>query len=295
MESIYFVDGEFVPASRAVLPIHDLGILRGYGIFDFMRTYGGRPIFILDHVRRLVRSAAQIGLALPWSQADIVRRVKETLERNALNESGIRILVTGGPSADFITPEGAPRLVIMATALKALPARCYEEGAKIVTTAHARSIPGAKSIDYIRAILSLAEARRENAIEAVYADDRGWITEGTTSNLFAFIGGKLVTPGEGILNGITRQKVLALAEDRFRIDIRRLSRSEVAAAAEVFITSSSRMIVPVAQMDADRIGTGAPGEKTRAIMKAFGEYTAGLAAAFDWQKALSLVEHPIAP
>jgi branched-chain amino acid aminotransferase len=283
METIYFVDGEFVPASRAALPVNDLGILRGYGIFDFMRTYGGRPIFINEHVRRLMHSAGEIGLTLPWPPAEIIARVKETLERNRLEEAGIRILVTGGPSEDFITPQGAPRLVIMVSALKPLPARIYEQGAKIVTTAHGRSIPDAKSIDYLRAILALAEARRRNAIEAVYADSQGWVTEGTTSNLFAFIGNALVTPGEGILSGITRHHVLALAQDRFAVAIRAIQRRELASAEEVFITSSSRLIVPVVQMDEERIGTGAPGERTRTMMKAFGDYTARLAVGFTWQ------------
>ena len=276
MTNVYYVDGKFVPAAEAVFPINDLGLLRGYGVFDFMRTYNGKVIFIEEHIERLARSAREIGLALPWPKAEIIRRVGETLQRNDPVESSVRILVTGGSSPDFITPQGQPRLAIMVAPLSRYPAAWYSEGAKVITVRHNRSIPGAKSIDYIRAILVLAEAREQAAIEAVYVDSLGWVREGTTSNIFAFCGESLVTPGEGILSGITRQKVLALAEGNYTVQVRDLPRAELVAADEVFITSSNRLIVPIVQVDGDGIGTGKPGERTRALMQAFAEYTARL-------------------
>jgi branched-chain amino acid aminotransferase len=278
MTNVYYVDGKFVPAAEAAFPINDLGLLRGYGVFDFMRTYNGKVIFIQDHIERLARSAREIGLALPWSKAEIIRLVGETLQRNDPVESSVRILVTGGSSPDFITPQGKPRLAIMVAPLSRYPAVWYSEGAKVITVRHSRPIPGAKSIDYIRAILVLAEAREKAAIEAVYVDSQGRVREGTTSNLFAFFGGTLVTPGEGILSGITRQKVLGLAEGNYTVQIRDLQRGELVAADEVFITSSNRLIVPIVQVDEDGIGTGKPGERTRALMQTFAEYTARLSA-----------------
>jgi branched-chain amino acid aminotransferase len=126
--------------------------------------------------------------------------------------------------------------------------------------------------------LVLAEAREKAAIEAVYVDSQGWVREGTTSNLFAFFGGTLVTPGEGILSGITRQKVLGIAEGNYTVQIRDLQRGELVAADEVFITSSNRLIVPIVQVDEAGIGTGKPGERTRALMQTFADYTARLSA-----------------
>jgi len=278
MTNVYYVDGKFVPAAEAAFPINDLGLLRGYGVFDFMRTYNGKVIFIQDHIERLARSAREIGLELPWPKAEIIRLVGETLQRNDPVESSIRILVTGGSSPDFITPQGQPRMAIMVAPLSRYPAVWYSEGAKVITVRHNRPIPGAKSIDYIRAILVLAEAREKAAIEAVYVDSQGGVREGTTSNIFAFCGGTLVTPGEGILSGITRQKVLGLAEGKYTVQIRDLLRGELVAADEVFITSSNRLIVPIVQVDEDGIGTGKPGERTRALMQTFAEYTARLSA-----------------
>lgn len=279
MSDIYYVDGRFVPAEEAVLPLNDLGILRGYAIFDFLRTYSGRPIFARDHIRRLFRSAGQLGLALPWTEPELLGLVEQTLARNRHPESGVRLLVTGGPSADFITPLGSPRLAIMATALRPLPEALYRDGASVVTVPHQRHLPGAKSTDYIRAILALAEARRRQAIEALYTDAEGWVTEGTTSNVFAVAGGRLATPEEGILPGITREKVLALAAAIVPVDRRRIARRELLAAEEVFITSSSRMIVPIARIDGEPVGAGRPGPVTRRLMEVFEAFTRRLAAA----------------
>ncbi|MGE5255184.1 MAG: aminotransferase class IV [Hyphomicrobiales bacterium] len=276
MANVYYVDGKYVPSSEAVFPINDLGLLRGYGCFDFMRTYNGKVIFIRDHVQRLFRSARQIGMDLPVSETELIHLVEETLKRNPPVESNVRILVTGGSSPDFITPQGRPRIAIMVAPLSQYPATWYTDGAKVISVPYTRGIPGAKSIDYIRAILVLAEARQKGAIEAVYLDPEGWVREGTTSNIFAFINGKLATPGAGILNGITRQKVLDLAEKTYPVDIREIHRSELATADEVFITSSNRLIVPIARVDEDVIGTGAAGPRTRAVMQAFAEYTTRL-------------------
>jgi len=273
MANIYYVDGKFVPDSEAVFPINDLGLLRGYGCFDFMRTYNGRVIFIQDHVQRLFRSATQIGIELPLSESELIQLVEETLRRNPPVESNVRILVTGGTSPDFITPQGRPRIAIMVAPLSQYPPAWYAEGAKIITVAHTRAIPGAKTIDYIRAIMVLAEARQKGAIEAVYVDPDGFVREGTTSNIFAFIGDRLVTPGMDILNGITRQKVLSLAEGIYSVDIRDLRRRELVHADEVFITSSNRLIVPIARVDDEVIGTGRPGERTQAVMQAFSAFT----------------------
>jgi len=273
MANVYYVDGKFVPDSEAVFPINDLGLLRGYGCFDFMRTYNGKVIFIQEHVQRLFRSATQIGIELPVSEGELARLVEDTLQRNPPVESSVRILVTGGSSPDFITPQGRPRMAIMVSPLAQYPQSWYQEGAKIVTVPYTRAIPGTKSIDYIRAILVLAEARQKGAIEAVYIGPGSQVREGTTSNIFAFIKDRLVTPGTGILNGITRQKVLGLAEDRYSVDIRDIRRDELVQADEVFITSSNRLIVPIVRVDDEVIGSGRPGARTRSVMQAFADFT----------------------
>jgi branched-chain amino acid aminotransferase len=267
----YYIDGQFVSASEAVIPVDDLAIMRGYGVFDLLRTLNGQPLFLKEHIQRLEDSARRIGIELPWSYQELIGIVLDTLHRNSFEESNIRIVVTGGSSPDFITPQGKPRLLVLVTRAPSLPEAWYTDGVKIITFFSERSIPGAKSIDYVAATIALKQARDQGAIEAVYVDHKGHVLEGTTSNIFALIDGTLVTPGTGILNGITRKAVLDQAAKILPVDIRDLNLDELTSADEVFITGTNKMIVPVVQVDQSAIGAGRPGQATQALMRALGE------------------------
>jgi branched-chain amino acid aminotransferase len=248
-------------------------VLRGYGVFDFLRTYGGRPFHLRDHLERLRHSADQIGLRCPWSVSALAEIVEQTLLRNSHPESNIRIVITGGPSEDFITPGTTPRLLVMVSRLIVMPAEWYTGGIKIITASLERLMPGAKSIDYIPAILALRRAAEENAVEAVYLDGRNHVLEGTTCNLFMFGDGKFITPDRGVLSGITRKVVLGLVESRFPLERRDISLTELLAAEEIFLCSSNKEVAPVVKVDKTVIGDGKPGPNTGKVMSLFAEYT----------------------
>ena len=154
-----------------------------------------------------------------------------------------------------------------------LPEKWYTDGVKIISWEIERPIPGAKSIDYISASLALKKAAAEGAVESLYIDRNGLALECTTSNIFAFFGGRLATPGRGILSGVTRKVVLTLAEELFPIDIRDISRDELLSADEVFITGTSKGLVPVVQVDDGIIGDGRPGRRTRQLMAEMRRHT----------------------
>ena len=263
---IYYVDGRFVPSEQAMIPVDDLALLRGIGVFDLIRTYKGKPLFLQEHLERLFQSAQHINLSLPWTVQDINRVVLDTLAQNRLAEANIRIIITGGSSSDFLTPSGNPRLLVMVTPLPQLPQWWFEKGIKVVTIRGERRIPGAKSIDYLAATMAMEKAKAHGAVEAVYVDRNQLALEGTTSNLFVFLKDELVTPGEGVLSGITRQVVLDLAAPQFKVQTRDLYYDELIGASEVFITGTNKGIVPVIQVDDVLIGNGQPGEHTRMLM-----------------------------
>ena len=267
----YYVDGQYVAASEALIPVDDLAIMRGYGVFDLLRTLNGQPLFLKEHIQRLEDSARRIGIRLPWSQRELIDIVLGTVHRNSFQESNIRIVVTGGSSPDLITPQGKPRLLVLVTKAPTLPEDWYSNGVKIITFFSERSIPGAKSIDYVAATIALKQAREQGAIEAVYVDHKRHVLEGTTSNIFALSNGKLITPGTGILSGITRKAVLDLAAKTLPIDIRNLQLEALTSADEVFITGTNKMIVPVVQVDRSIIGDGHPGQVTQTLMRALSE------------------------
>jgi branched-chain amino acid aminotransferase len=271
---VFYVDGEFLPENQAVISVNDIGLLRGYGVFDFLRTYNRRPFFLEDHIARLANSARLIGLTMPWSESEVFEVAMKTLARNMdLAEANIRLVVTGGISPDSITPADKTRLLVMVTDLHACPAEWYRDGAAIITTNDERYIPNAKSTNYIPGILALSRARQQGAIESIYVDRYGRLLEGTTANFFAFIGNKLVTPGISILPGITRKVVLKLVATEFDVEIRDIHRDEMRLMDEVFLTASNKEVVPVTRMDDRIMSDGKPGERTRRIMKLFADYT----------------------
>lgn len=272
--NVYYVDGNYVPEDRAVLSVNDLGLLRGYGVFDFLRTYSRRPFHLEDHVARLAQSAKCIDMPLPCSESDIMDITVKTLERNSgITEANIRLVVTGGDSADSITPTDRTRLLIMITGLHICPEQWYTDGAAVITTRGERHLPRAKCTNYLPAVLALSQARLQGAMESIYVDRNGRLLEGTTTNFFAFIDGTLITPGDSVLLGITRKVVLKLADGEFAVEIRDIHREDIHHMEEVFITASNKEVVPVVRIDGHTIGSGRPGKRTRRIMQLFSEYT----------------------
>ena len=277
MTSTFYVDGHFVPSEEAFVPVSDLAVLRGYGVFDFLRTYHGRPLTLRQNAERLLYSADLIDLNHSYTTDEIVDIVRETLARNEHTESNIRMVLTGGDSRDFFIPVDEPRLLVMVTPSLSNPAEWYEEGVKVITVPHIRNMPLAKTINYTPAIIAIKQAHQRDALEAIYVNEQGIISEGTRSNLFLFQGDTLVTPGEDVLSGITRKMLLVLAQSRYTVDVRDVTLDELLGADEVFFTAASKRVVPVRQVDEQVIGDGRPGVRTQLMMQLFDEATFGVA------------------
>lgn len=270
--SLYYLNGNYVPAVEAALPLNDLGIVRGYGVFDLLRTYDGVPFKLREHVERLERSARAIGIELPGGVDAVEAIARETYRRNDLSDATIRIIVTGGASPNFMTPQGNPSLVVMVEPVTPSAPDEYERGVKLISVEMARFLPRVKSLNYIGAIMAMKEADRVGAIEALYRDATGEVSECTRSNFFAFFGDRLVTPYENVLFGITRAVVMEIAADSFEVVESALRYDEALRADELFITSSTKEILPVVQVDQHRIAQGRPGPRTQRLRDLFRTY-----------------------
>ena len=272
METIY-VDGQYLPRDRAVIPVDDLAVLRGYAVCDIMRTFDQKPYFIDDHIRRLAHSATQIGLDLPWTEDQIKEIVFTVIEKNRSDqEVNIRMIVTAGSSPDYFTPTGTPRLIVMATPLPALPAAWYENGVKVITLFQERPIPDAKITNYIPAAMAMKKAKAQGAVEVLYINSDNLALEATTSNLFAVFKGVLVTPGQGVLKGITRKAVMDLARTLMPVEEKPLPLADLLAADEVFITGTNKGVVPVVCIDETVINDGRPGPWTQKLMQSLRDH-----------------------
>lgn len=274
---IYYVNGALIPAAEATVAAGDLGLVRGYGVFDVLRTYARQPFALRPHLQRLQRSAQQIDLALPWSLQQLEEIVHSTLAANAAVEPGsdltIRLIVTGGPSAGFLLPDGHPSLLVLVAPVRPQPAQHYREGARLITVDIPRFMPSVKSINYIPAILGQQRARAAGAVEALYCTTDGIISECTTSNFFVVTGGRLITPDQDVLGGITRSITLELAADSMEVILRPIRRAELSDVDEVFITSTTKEIMPIVRIDDTPIGNGRPGPLTQRLAELFHVYT----------------------
>jgi branched-chain amino acid aminotransferase len=267
--ALWYSSGQWIHPNEATISMNDVAVLRGYSVFESLRTYDRRPFHMEEHLNRLYRSAEIIELDVPYSRNDIAVVVQEVIKRNSYKHATIRILVTGGESEDGILPTGKPVLAVLITPLGERDMERFARGYKVITTHLQRTSPEAKTTSYVAAVRALKEAERRNAADALFVNEQGHVLEGTRSNFFVFRGNTLVTPRNGILMGVTRNVVLELARSRFPVEERPILLDELPLVDEAFITSSSREITPVVQIDDLVIGSGKPGPRTYELEQRF--------------------------
>ncbi len=265
----WYVSGLWVHPQDATLSLNDVAVLRGYSAFESLRTYDRRPFHLEEHLNRLFRSAELIELEIPFTQSYVADRIQQVIERNVYTHALLRILVTGGESENGVLPSGQPRLAVLITPLGERDMERFARGVKLITSHLTRVSPEAKTSNYVAAIRSLKQAARQGASDALFVNAQEHVLEGTRSNFFVFRGDTLITPRDGILFGVTRNTVLALAQGRFAIEERPILLSELAQIDEAFITSSSQEITPVVQIDDTLIGSGKPGLYTSELEQRF--------------------------
>ena len=270
MSTLCYVNGDILSTSDGAIGVSDLALQRGYGVFDFARTYNRKLFHFDDTLQRFRYSASELHLKLPIPDAEITAVSEHLIQESALNNPAIRLILTGGySSSPFLQ---SPNFIIIAEELPMYPASVYLSGAKLITVKYQRELPGVKSINYLNAIRLEPLKREKDAFDVLYYSDNG-VTECPRSNFFVFQGDTLVTPFSNILYGNTRKIILKLASDHFPTDVRMIDPGELSSIDEAFVTSTSKRVIPVTTIDTQKIGTGLVGERTRTIMKLFDEYT----------------------
>ena len=265
----WYVDGCWVHPNEASLSVNDLAFLRCYSVFESLRTYNRRPFHLHEHLERIYRSASLIELDIPYTRDFIAQIIYEAIKRNPYKHAAIRLFITGGESEDGILPTGKAVLVVLITALSERDMERFARGTKLITTRLLRALPEAKTSNYVAAIRALKEAARRGASDALFVNEQDHVLEATRSNFFIFRGDTLITPRSGILMGVTRNLVLDLARGRFAVEERPILLEELSTADEAFMTSSSREIVPIVQIDDWTIGDGKPGPRTYELEQRF--------------------------
>jgi D-alanine transaminase/branched-chain amino acid aminotransferase len=257
-----FINNELIPEADAKIGVNDLSIHRGFGIFDFFKIIGGRPVFIEDHLNRFYRSAAAMNMEPGLDRAALKQAINRLTDLNDMPDSAIKIILTGGYSDDGYAL-GKPNLIIMQMPFK-MENQADLKPMKLVSYPHQRQLPGIKTIDYIQAILLRPYIKEHGADDVLY-NHNGFISECPRANIFMVTDEEVITPKDNILAGITRNKALHLSIDHYRIVERNITLDELKNAREVFVSSSSKNACPVTAIDGEVIGDGKPGKITALI------------------------------
>jgi len=278
-----FLDGEFVPEEEAKVSVFDHGLLYGDGIFEGIRFYNGGVFRLQEHLERLWDSARSICLEIPMSMREMTEALLETIRQNDLREGYIRLVVTRGVGNLGLNPAQCkrPSVIIITAQIALYPEAVYRNGLTVVTCATRRTNPAAlnpavKSLNYLNNVMARIEADLAGADEALMLNDEGNVAECTADNIFVVKRGQIVTPPvtAGALRGITRSVVFEIAAELgFKTLKADITRHDVFAADECFLTGTAAEIIPVVNVDGRSIGNGKPGPITTRIMARFREMT----------------------
>jgi len=267
------INGVITAAADAKISVLDHGLLFGDSVYETLRTYGGKPFLFSRHFGRLEHSARGIDLKLPWTKERTLEEIRRTL---IAGECRIRLMITRGIGELEADPETCtdPTPIIIVVPLVTPPERIYQEGVDVVISSVRRSTRFAniKTGSLIHQVLARREAKSKRAYEAILltADDK--LSDGITSNIYLVRNGKVHTPGHdaGIVSGITRGVVLDIAHQvGLQVIEGFFDMSDIARADEMFLTSTTREVVPIARVDGKAVGSGKPGPVTLMLLRGY--------------------------
>lgn len=271
--------GRALDPEHATISVFDRGFLYGDSVYETLRT-AGKGVFELEpHLHRLRRSAAGIAFELPFSDADIADAIAQTLSAAQNPKSRIRVIVTRGtgPIALDTRVAESPVLVVLVTPLEELDPAVRMRGISAIVVGRQDffrpGLVGLKTGNYLGNILALHQAHDQGADDAILCNAEGQVAEGSTSNLFLVIDGRVHTPSlaSGLLAGITRELVIRLLDTRLDLQVveREVQADELARADEMFLTSSIRGVMPVTKLDGVAVGDGTAGPVTRRVIDVY--------------------------
>jgi branched-chain amino acid aminotransferase len=260
-----YINDTFITEDKASLLVADLAIQRGYGIFDFFKTIGGKPVFLQDHLDRFYNSARKMHLNVGYTPEELKSILAELMEKNGIPDSGIRLTLTGGYSADgYLLPARQNLIITQQHFLMDL--NMDTKGIRVVTYDYQRQLAGMKTINYAMAIWLQPFIKENNADDVLYHHN-GQVKEVPRANFFIVNEQReVITAKSDVLPGITRKNILALKNLDFKVIERNFVLEELQTATEAFITSTTKHILPVLQIDGRPVGDGKAGKISRQLL-----------------------------
>ncbi len=275
MSRIAYVDGRYLAHRRASIHVEDRGFQFADGVYEVIAVIRGRRFDEPRHLDRLERSLGEIGIPMPMTRSALGCVMDEVVRRNRVGDGILYLQVTRGSAPrDHAWRDGSrPTVVMTARRQAAPPAALVDNGVAVITAPDRRwRRNDVKSVALLANVLGKQQAKRAGAYETWMVDDAGFVTEGTSTNAWIVVGGRIVTRplGPEILGGITRAAVLDIARDlQITVDERRFSVADAAAADEAFLTSTTAWVLPVTRIDDRAVAAGAPGPVTARLVEEY--------------------------
>jgi branched-chain amino acid aminotransferase len=244
MNEYVYINGQIIPSAQAQLHVTDLGILRGYGVFDFFRAIDGKPIYLEEHLDRFENSTQKMNLTLPYSREHLRSHVLDMIRLHEHKLLGIKLLCTGGYSEDGYEPT-TPNVFMLAKPFKMLP---DGKTLKLMTVEHVRELSDIKTTNYVVPIKAIPQLKAGGFDDVLYHKD-GLVSESSRSNVFIVKGEKVITPKSNILHGITRNNVIKVIKNHFDFEEHDFSLTDLLEADEVFISSSTKRAASIEYVD----------------------------------------------
>ena len=277
-ECTVYIDGKYYPESEAKVSVFDHGLLYGDGVFEGIRAYDDKVLKLDEHLTRLYASAKAINLKIPLSKEKFKEAILQTIRKNNLKNSYIRVVVTRGHGTLGLDPRKCPKATVIIIASYIPPLFEGVNATAIIACTRRNAItalsPMIKSLNYLNNILAKIEANRANVNEAIMLNQNGTISEGTGDNIFIVKDGTLITPlsTAAILMGITRGIAIQLAlDEKIKVIEREITVHELITADESFMTGTAAEIAPLVEVDGKKIGDRKPGPVTMKLMEKFKE------------------------
>lgn len=273
-EQVVYLNGTFVPLSEARIPVLDRGFIFGDGIYEVVPVYEGRPFRLTQHLKRLERSLAAIGIDNPLDEAGWRALIAELVGRHSWANQFVYMQITRGVARrDHAFPKGiAPTVFAMTSEFVAPAAALREQGLSVITARDERWLHcDIKSVSLLGNVLAKQAAVDAGAAECIMFRD-GMLTEGSSSNIWVVRNGRVLgAPVDHlVLEGI-RVGLLAelCARCGLEYELRRIPREEVFQADELMLTSATREILPITRMDGVPVGNGRPGPVYQRLIEAY--------------------------
>lgn len=278
MSRITYVNGSFVPHSKAVTHINDRGFQFADGVYEVIAVVNGKLADERGHLERLERSLKELQIDMPVSRNALRLIIREVLRRNRYKNAALYIQVTRGVAKrDFKFPKNVkPSLIVYCWAFKFDGNPAVEKGVSAITVPDQRwDRRDIKTVALLPQALAKQKAAEKGAHEALMVNKDGFITEGSSSNFWIYKDGVLKTAPSGheILKGVTRTAIWSMAaEENINIIEEQISPEEAYKAEEAFCSSATGLLVPIIKIDGHDIGSGKPGEIVQKIYQKYREY-----------------------